>query len=146
MRKFVNGFVISSFILAGCASSPDEISGKYVSPLQYQQYNCNQIRMEMMRVSRKVNEVAGHQQGEADGDAAALGVGLVLFWPALFFMIGDDKEEELSQLKGEYEALERAAIEKECNVTDEIEEARKLKQERQEEREKLQDETGQLNE
>lgn len=84
--------------------------------------------MEMQRVSRHVNEVTGIQQSEASGDAVALGVGLVLFWPALFFMIGDDKEEELARLKGEYEALETAAIEKECNIAQEIEQARKLRE------------------
>ncbi len=91
--------------------------------------------MEMQRISRRVHEVSGQQQKEADGDAAALGVGLVLFWPALFFMIGKDQEAELARLKGEYEALEQAAIEKECNVAAEIEEARRLNEERQEKKE-----------
>lgn len=77
-----------------------------------------------MRVSRKVQEVSGHQDKEASGDAVALGVGLVLFWPALFFMIGDDKKDELGRLKGEYEALEQAAIQKNCDVSKEIEAAR----------------------
>lgn len=39
-----------------------------------------------------------------------MGVGLVLFWPALFFLAGDDQKEELARLKGEYEALEKASI------------------------------------
>jgi len=53
-----------------------------------------------------------------------MGVGLVLFWPALFFLIGDDKKEELARLKGEYEALEKIAIQKDCNIADELQEAR----------------------
>lgn len=145
MKRLLSGILATSMFLASCASSPDEISASYVSPAQYHGYNCNQIRMEMQRVSRHVNQIAGHQQDEADGDAAAMGVGLILFWPALFFMIGDDKEEELARLKGEYEALEIAAIDKECNVADEIQQAREMREKRQELRKEAQEEFGQPN-
>ena len=79
----------------------------------------------MLRVSRKVAEVSGAQQKTATRDAVALGVGLVLFWPALFFMIGGDKKDELANLKGQFDALESAAIQKECSVVAEIEEGRR---------------------
>lgn len=131
MRKTITALMLSSFLLASCASSADNISAQYVSPAQYQSYNCNQIRQEMQTVSRRVNEIAGVQDSQATKDSVALGVGLVLFWPALFFMIGKDKEEELGRLKGEYEALEKVAIQKECNVAAEIEEARRLREERE---------------
>ena len=90
--------------------------------------------MEMMRISRRVNEVAGIQDDKAQKDAVALGVGLVLFWPALFFMPGKDKAEELARLKGEYEAIEQAAIQKECDVAKELEAARQMEAERVEAR------------
>lgn len=70
------------------------------------------------------------QDDHAGKDSAALGVGLVLFWPALFFMIGEDKKEELARLKGEYEALEQVAIQKECNIVKEIEAAEEMRKER----------------
>ena len=104
-------------ILAGCASQPENISPRYVSPMQYQSYNCRQIGAELYRVSSRVGQVTGQQESEATGDAVALGVGLVLFWPALFFMIGEDHEQELATLKGEYEALEKASIQKNCGAT-----------------------------
>jgi len=103
-------------VLAGCASRPDSISAQYVSPIQYQSHNCRQIEGEMYRVNSRVREVSGQQSSEATKDAIALGVGLVLFWPALFFMIGDDQEDELGRLKGEYEALENASIQKNCGL------------------------------
>ena len=53
-------------------------------------------------------------------DAVALTVGLVVFWPALFLMIGGDKRAELSDLKGQYDALDRAATEKNCAVAGEL--------------------------
>lgn len=111
---------LSAIAVTSCASSPDKITAAYVSPLQYGAYDCDQIRAEMIRLSARVREVAGVQKREANKDAVAMGVGLVLFWPALFFLIGSDQKEELSRLKGEYDALESAAIQKKCPVAEEI--------------------------
>lgn len=144
MRKFVSILMIMSF-LSACSTSSKNVAAQYISPLQYQHYDCDQIRMEMSRISRRVNEVGGIQDSSSTKDAVALGVGLVIFWPALFFMIGKDKQEELSRLKGEYEAVEVAAIEKKCNVVKEVEAAKKMEEERKEEQKKYQKETGQPN-
>ncbi|MCA3723492.1 MAG: hypothetical protein IM653_12985 [Phenylobacterium sp.] len=120
MKPIVTAALCAS-ILAGCASSPDRISAAYVSPIQYSGYDCDQVRSELMRVSGRVREVAGAQKQQANSDAIAMGVGLVLFWPALFFLAGgNDRKEELSRLKGEYDALEQAAIQKSCPVAAEL--------------------------
>ncbi len=120
----------------GCATPSEKISATYVSPFQYQGYSCKQIRMELIRVNRKILEITGQQDREADKDAAVLGIGMILFWPALFFMIGEDKKEELARLKGEYEALESMAMQKECDVSDELEKAKKEREKYKEERKK----------
>lgn len=146
MKKLVLATcMVSQLGLVACASKSDNISAAYVSPLQYQGYNCNQIRSELARVSRRVNEVAGVQDSQASKDSVALGVGMVLFWPALFFMIGKDKEEELARLKGEYEALEQAAIQKNCDVAQEIEKAREMAAERKAAAKQQQKQQGQAN-
>lgn len=146
MKKVVfTACLISQLGLVACASKSENISAAYVSPLQYQGYNCNQIRSELSRVSRRVNEVAGVQDSQASKDSVALGVGMVLFWPALFFMIGKDKEEELARLKGEYEALEQAAIQKDCDVAQEIERAREMEAERKAAAKHQQKQQGQAN-
>ena len=122
--------VLSQLSLGACAPSSDKVQAKYVSPLQYQGYSCNQIRQEMMIVSRHVSDVSGTQDHQANNDSAAMGVGLVLFWPALFFLANKDQREELGRLKGEYEALEQAAVRKNCSVAKEMEAARKMEDER----------------
>ena len=119
MRGFVI-LTVCSAVLVGCASSPDKISATYVSPLQYGNFDCDQVREEMIRVSSHVQSVAGQQKKTAKNDQIAMGVGLVLFWPALFFLAGSDKKEELGRLKGEYDALNQAAIQKKCSVVNEI--------------------------
>ena len=123
-NKSVALILIVAFLSSGCATSPDKIRATYVSPLQYYGLSCEQIREEMIRVSAKVGEVTGVQQSEATKDAWAMGVGLILFWPALFFLMGSDKKAELGRLKGEYEALETVAIRKNCGFAAELEKAR----------------------
>lgn len=99
-----------------------------------------------MRVNRKVISVSGAQADEANNDAVAMGVGLVLFWPALFFLMGDDQKDELARLKGEYEALETVAIQKECDMSKEMIEARKQREEVKLKRLKAQEDSNDSNE
>ena len=55
------------------------------------------------------------QDDVAENDAVAMGVGMVLFWPALFFIESDDHSAEVARLKGEVEAIEIASIQKDCS-------------------------------
>lgn len=116
--------------LAACASSSDKIQPSYVSPIQYHDYSCRQIRSELMRVAHKVNEISGVQDKNASNDAWATGIGLVLFWPSLFFISQDDQHVQLAELKGQYDALEQAAVQKNCDVAKEISEAKKMQAKR----------------
>lgn len=47
-----------------------------------------------------------------------MGIGLILFWPALFALEGGDGPEaaEYAQLKGDYEALRETSIVKNCTI------------------------------
>jgi len=105
-----------AIILVGCAQSADEIAATYVSPLAYDSYSCGQIYEESRRVSARAAQVAGVQDSQSKSDKVAMGVGLVVFWPALFFVGGQDQSAELARLKGEMEAIEQAAIRKDCGI------------------------------
>src|SRR4051812_16099103 len=120
MKKFVLGLAAAGLMVSACASSPDKIAPAYVSPIQYAKYDCDQVRMELERVSMRVTEVSGQQRKKRNQDTAAVAVGVVIFWPALFFLMSDDNKDELARLKGEYEALNRTAVEKKCPVAEEI--------------------------
>ena len=114
MRKLVS-LLTATALIASCASSPDSISPQYVSPMIYQNLTCDQIAAELQRVSVRVSEVTGQQRRAANNDAVAMGVGLVIFWPALFFLASDNnKREELSRLRGEYDALQQVGNSKNC--------------------------------
>lgn len=112
-------FLMASLLVvcAGCASSSSEITAQYISPLQYQNLTCEQIGGEAQRVSARAAQVAGIQDQKATNDAWATGIGLVVFWPSLLFVKGDGQTAaELGRLRGEFEALERAGVQKNCGL------------------------------
>ena len=119
MRKILAVALIGANV-AACATAPDKIQANYVSPVQYSNMDCDQIRAELYRVSSQVRVLTGQQRRKHTNDQVAMGVGLVIFWPALFFMIGGDKKDELAEMKGQYDALNEEAIQKKCAVADEI--------------------------
>ena len=103
--------------LAGCASHSSDIAAAYVSPIQYQSYSCAQLQEEAARVSAKAAVASGTQDQKATNDAVATGVGVVLFWAALFFIKGDAASaQEVAELKGDMEAIEQANIQKKCGL------------------------------
>jgi len=110
--------LVLGVLIAGCATQPSDLPTTYVSPNQYQNYSCEQITMEMNRTSRKANELQARLKKDADNDAAQMAVGIIIFWPALFFLEGGDGPEaaEYSRLKGEFEALEEVSVQKKCGV------------------------------
>jgi hypothetical protein len=107
----------SALALAGCASKASDVTPSYISPMQYDAYNCNQLAEEAQRVSARASATAGAQDSQATKDVVATTVGVIVFWPALFF-IGGDKQNaaELGRLRGEMEAIEQASIRKKCGI------------------------------
>ena len=106
----------SGFILAGCASSSEDVASTYISPVTYENYTCPQLVSELEQISVRVHEVAGSVDHAATNDKIAMGVGIVLFWPALLMVKGDGAQhQELARLKGEYDAASEEMIHKNCN-------------------------------
>jgi hypothetical protein len=72
---------------------------------------------EMQRIHVRVNQLAGRLDKAAENDKALVGVGMLLFWPALFALGGTKEQEaEYARLRGEYDALQRVANEKKCEM------------------------------
>ena len=108
---------LASCAIAGCASGSKEIKAAYVSPMTYDRYTCQQLVEENERIQVRISQVAGDVDKRASGDKTKMGVGLVLFWPTLFFLKGDGPEtQELARLKGEHEALEKTYVERSCST------------------------------
>jgi hypothetical protein len=115
MKKFV---AVLALVATACASQPDKIQTASVSTLQYKDHDCEQLAMESDRVNNRVNELYHSLKNKADGDSAQMAIGMILFWPALFFLEGGDGPEaaEYAKLKGEREAIEKVSIRRKCEI------------------------------
>lgn len=121
MGKIVNSatglLLVLSSVVSGCASKAEKVTASYVSPVNYQNFTCNQLRDEAERVSAKAQELTGVQNKKAADDAVATGVALIVFWPAAFLVRGDNANtSELARMKGEMDAIEQASIRKRCDI------------------------------
>ena len=104
-------------VLAGCADTSDQISASFVSPSPYQSMSCAQLGNEAQMVSNRVAVASAKQDKKASNDALAVGVGTILFWPALFMIKGDGAQAaEVARLKGEMEAIETTNRMKNCGI------------------------------
>lgn len=116
MKRIVLTLMSVSLILGGCATASKDVSTSYVSPMQYQTYDCDQISSESQRVQSRVSQLGGRLDQAASNDQAIGVAGAILFWPALFFLGGTKAQEaEYGRLKGEYDGLQQASIAKKCS-------------------------------
>jgi outer membrane murein-binding lipoprotein Lpp len=117
ITKLIPAAALAAVFLAGCATPPKDIAPAYVSTGLYQNLNCTQLRSEAEGVSARVAAAYGKQDSNRGSDAAMTTVGLVLFWPALFFMKGDGADAaEVARLKGEMQAIEQVNRVKNCGI------------------------------
>lgn len=99
----------------GCSTSSKNISASYVSPLQFQSYDCDQLSSEAQRIQARVSELTGRLDKAANNDKWIMTAGLLLAWPALFALGGTKEQEaEYARLKGEYDAIHQSAVLKKC--------------------------------
>lgn len=120
MKKFVAraACATAAIALAGCATAPQKISAAHVSPIKYQSYDCEQIGLEQATVEERTSNLYHSLKKRNNSDKWVMGGGLLLFWPALFFLKGDNDAEnaEYAQLKGEYEALRSVSVQRKCQL------------------------------
>ena len=108
--------LLSAVALAGCASTSETVTGSYASPLQYSNYSCQQLGEEAQRISARVAQTSGVQDQKRSNDTVATAAAIIIFWPAAFLVNGNDQNTaELARLKGEFEAVEKVSIQKNCN-------------------------------
>ena len=117
MKKVVAGCLALSLLatsLGGCATAPQDVPATFHSASVYDDLSCKDLAVQLEDVSSQVNKVTGQQARKRTSDEVVWGVGLVLFWPALFLLATPDHKAELADLKGRYEALQRAGEAKHC--------------------------------
>jgi hypothetical protein len=104
------GAAIVVVVVAGCAKSPESISAAYISEVGYQSWSCKQLGEEQQRLSAAYSVAAQQQQKARSNDIA----GVILIGLPVSSLSGDNIAPEIARLKGEQEAVRKAAITKGC--------------------------------
>ena len=109
---------LTGVLLASCAQDTSQIRPAYVSPLEYKDYDCDMLQAEAIRVTRQASELGARVNDTAETDDAQMAVGMILFWPALFFLEGEETADthQYAELKGRITAIEEASIRKKCGI------------------------------
>ena len=101
--------------LAGCATRAADVAPAAVSPLEFSTWDCTRIDDERDKVQQRAADLAWSVDQHVANNILALGVGAVVFWPAMLALRGDGPEAaDLARLKGRHEALGAAAHDKAC--------------------------------
>lgn len=101
--------------LAGCASRAVNVRPLPGSPVEFMAWDCARIDDESDLVQQRATDLAWSLDERVGNNIMALGLGVTVFWPALFAMRPDGLEAaDLARLKGRYEALAVAARNKGC--------------------------------
>ena len=107
--------IVAALFTSACATSSKQIAAAYVSPMQYQPLDCQQLMAEADRIRGRVTALGGRLDEAASNDKMLMGAGLLIFWPALFALGGTKEQEaEYARLKGESDAVTQSMIQKKC--------------------------------
>jgi hypothetical protein len=90
---------------------PPESDPAYVSPAQYSDYNCKQIKLEMQRITAHLQP-----SKQADTTGQVLNTALLAYAVSKdysFYQGGQDNT-ETRRLQNQYNVLEQTAVKKEC--------------------------------
>lgn len=103
-------------LVSACATQPDKITSRSMSPILYKDLNCDQIALDLYRVEARIDELHTSLKKTADIDEAQMVIGMLLLWPVLFGLEGGDGAEasEYARVKGERDALNYVALQKSC--------------------------------
>ncbi len=102
-------------LLAGCATRAVDVRPVRTNPGDFALWDCSRIDDEVDAVQQRAADVAYAVDERVGNNIVALGVGIGIFWPAMLAMRPDGPEaDDLARLKGRYEALRSASLDKRC--------------------------------
>ena len=137
--KKITVTVIALTMLAGCSTRAKYITATPVDPVKYEGLTCSQIHTEMLNIHKEIRRVSRLQDGESIKDTVMFWTSMLIFAPAIVFLIGKDREEALKELKGEFEALKSVSVDNRCNTYATLHEI-EIQEDAEKEKRKIQDE------
>lgn len=113
--NFASFALFATFVLTSCASAPKP---NYVSPNQYQNYDCSQLNIEYNRLMQYITTASSQQNGvTVSGIGLGIGIGRGGVYPNVNIGVGQTtggNRNNLAIAMGEREAVVQAARMKSC--------------------------------
>ena len=108
---------VATLLVTGCASRATDVPARPTDPAVYAGWDCARLFDERDSVQYQAADVAYAVDSVAGANMVALGLGVMVFWPALLAMQPDGPEAALlADLKGRFEALRGAADARACGA------------------------------
>lgn len=102
-------------LLAGCATRAVNVVPLPADPAEFAAWDCARLDDERDRVQQRAADTAYTVDERVGNNILALGMGLMVFWPAMLALRADGPEAaDLARLKGRFEALQTAALQRKC--------------------------------
>lgn len=110
MRPLILTTACAAAVLGACAKDPDSIAPSYISDVAYRPLSCQDLAIEASRLNGALSSASTQQEQARTNDAVGV------FWLGLpvSSLSGDNVAPEIARLKGEIEAVNRAAMAKKC--------------------------------
>jgi hypothetical protein len=106
---------VASLLMAGCATRSPDVQPASFDASAFAGWDCERLQTELDRVQAQASERAYKVDERAGNNVVALGVGAMVFWPALLALRPDgDDAAELARLKGRAETLHGARRAQAC--------------------------------
>lgn len=97
--------------VSACAATPESIQPAYVSEVTYQNWSCQQLGEEQARLSSAYASAAAQQSKARSNDT----VGVLFLGLPVSSMSGGNVAPQIANLKGQQEAVQKAATLKNCS-------------------------------
>lgn len=114
IRTVVSWIVLGLAVLAAtsCAAPPESIAPAYISEVGYMKWTCDQLAEEQTRLAAALSSACDAQRRARSNDT----VGVIFLGLPVASLSGTNMASEVARLKGELQALQKAATAKECNL------------------------------
>jgi len=106
---------LAASLLAGCATRAVNVAPAPTDPAEFMTWDCARLDDERDIVQQRAADAAYSVDERVGNNILALGVGVMVFWPAMLAMRDDGPEAaDLARLKGRFEALQAVALQRQC--------------------------------
>jgi hypothetical protein len=107
-KKCLSLPLLTLLLLHGCSSAPKshEVAPLYVSPVQFEQLTCDELRLEREKRRIEIPQLAKQVNEHRSKQNVVEGVAWIAFWPAVvLFDKGEELSNQLSLARGELDTI-----------------------------------------